>query len=111
MSVRYSRSRVPRSFYDFPHSIATDVPIAPSGQLCFDVTMPRPEDDEPEFGVLLVQVRQPGVDIAHSEYQVRFIVIGDDVELMLCSVWMSSLLTRRPLGMSTRRCVRDTTRR
>ncbi|KAI0060044.1 hypothetical protein BV25DRAFT_1889207 [Artomyces pyxidatus] len=58
VSVRYARTRVPRSRDDFPIEIATDVPIAPSGQLCFDIEMPRPVS-KPEYGTFLFEARDP----------------------------------------------------
>ncbi|KAL0955845.1 hypothetical protein HGRIS_002047 [Hohenbuehelia grisea] len=58
VSVSYTRNRAPRSAADFPFHIATDVPIAPSGQLCFDVQLPEPAWDL-EYGVLLFEARDP----------------------------------------------------
>jgi len=58
VTVHYTRNRVPRSPADFKSLIVADVPIAPSGQLCFNITMPRPASI-PEYGVLLFQARDP----------------------------------------------------
>ena len=68
MSVHYTRARVPRKREDFPYAIATDVPIAPSGQLCFDVQMPTPtvpaaqSGTAPEYGVFLFSARDPATN-------------------------------------------------
>jgi len=58
VTVRYTRSRVPRSREDFIFLIASDVPISPSGQLCFDIQMPTPLQTS-EYGVFLFEARDP----------------------------------------------------
>ncbi|EJT97273.1 hypothetical protein DACRYDRAFT_59118 [Dacryopinax primogenitus] len=58
VSARYTRTRVPRSAEDFPHAIFDDVPIAPSGQLCVNVTLPF-DTQEGEYGVMYFQAVAP----------------------------------------------------
>ncbi|KAI0258496.1 hypothetical protein BC834DRAFT_911310 [Gloeopeniophorella convolvens] len=62
VSVRYTRKRVPRSRGEFPVLIAEDVPIAPSGQLCFDIQTPTPLTS-PEYGVFLFEARDPATGV------------------------------------------------
>ena len=76
VSVHYARARVPRKREDFTFTIATDVPIAPSGQLCFDVQMPPPTVPAsqavtaPEYGVFLFEARDPATNA--TAFHVRF---------------------------------------
>lgn len=58
VTVRYTRSRVPRSREDFALLITSDVPISPFGQLCFDIQMPTPLQPS-EYGVFLFEARDP----------------------------------------------------
>ena len=68
MSVRYTRSRSPHSREEFPLLLASDVPIQPSGQLCFDIRMPTPAKT-PEYGVFLFEARDP-ISRAVTKYYV-----------------------------------------
>lgn len=58
VSVRYTRSRVPRRREDFPILLALDIPISPSGQLCFNIQMPTPTE-KPEYGMFLFEANDP----------------------------------------------------
>ncbi|KAF5364818.1 hypothetical protein D9758_009370 [Tetrapyrgos nigripes] len=43
----------------FPNTVASNVPISPTGQLCFDIKMPSISLKEKEFGMFLFEVTDP----------------------------------------------------
>lgn len=55
VSVKWTtQTRVPRSLADFPVTLLSDEPIAASGQLCLDLSVPQPVQER-DIGVLLFQ--------------------------------------------------------
>ncbi|KAF9002915.1 hypothetical protein BDQ17DRAFT_1390588 [Cyathus striatus] len=71
VSVKYTTNRVPRRREDFNISIVSEVPIAPSGQLCINIQMPTPSA-EAEYGILLFEAVEPhSGDISHFCSDIR----------------------------------------
>ncbi|CBY00128.1 hypothetical protein IAQ61_002677 [Plenodomus lingam] len=73
VTTLYTRNRVPRKRDDFPHVILQDVPIATSGQLCVNVTIPFPTELD-EMGVMYFEARDPKTgNVEHYCSDVRMV--------------------------------------
>ncbi|KAF5352094.1 hypothetical protein D9758_009380 [Tetrapyrgos nigripes] len=80
VTVRYGRTRVARNRDAFPITIASNVPISPTGQLCFDVQMPIPLKEN-EHGMFLFEAIDPGTSkIADYHCLDVYMVDNDDAK-------------------------------
>ncbi|RKO93225.1 hypothetical protein BDK51DRAFT_17434 [Blyttiomyces helicus] len=78
VTVIYTSNRAPRSREDFTIPIVADVPIHPSGQLCFNVTMPA-VSLFPQYGVFYFEARDPKTE--EIEYFCSDVKLKDDIIL------------------------------
>lgn len=68
VTVLYTRHRVPRGRDEFTDIIVKNVPIAPSGQLCVNITI-QFQTKAGEMGVMYFEARNPKTGI--PKYHVR----------------------------------------
>ncbi|KAM3433293.1 hypothetical protein MY4824_006076 [Beauveria thailandica] len=74
VTVLYTPHRVPRGRDEFQHSILMDVPIAPSGQLCVNITL-QFQTRIGEMGVMYFEAKDPRT--GNSEYQCLDVEMAD----------------------------------
>ncbi|THU98610.1 hypothetical protein K435DRAFT_856475 [Dendrothele bispora CBS 962.96] len=77
VSVRFTRSRVARNRHEFPIPIASNMPISSTGQLCFDVQMPRPLTGN-EHGMLLFEAADPSTGMVTGHHCADVVMVNDD---------------------------------
>ncbi|KAK7435799.1 hypothetical protein VKT23_019497 [Stygiomarasmius scandens] len=77
VSVRYTRSRTAHNRHEFPISIASNVPISPTGQLCFDIQMSTPLVEK-EHGIFLFEAVDPSTGMIAGYHCVDVYMVDDD---------------------------------
>ncbi|KAK7434195.1 hypothetical protein VKT23_020325 [Stygiomarasmius scandens] len=65
------------SRHEFPIPIASNVPISPTGQLCFDVQMPPPLTEK-EHGMFLFEAADPSTGMVTGYHCADVFMVNDD---------------------------------
>ncbi|RKO90003.1 hypothetical protein BDK51DRAFT_19912, partial [Blyttiomyces helicus] len=94
VTVLYTSNRAPRSRADFTIPIAADVPIQPSGQLCFDVRMPTLAP-YPQWGLFYYEAKDPktgDIQFHCSDVKIKDIELVRDVHPAMCAANNETLI-------------------